>query len=74
VKEIAAGIQNGADSLILLRKSTQEKIIAALNYLPEDTDLLQAVFEWAKAKKSLDEKLHFGVLSGFIMCRFIEVF
>jgi len=57
VKEIAAGIRNGAGSLISLRKSTQEKIIAALNYLPEDTDLLQAVFEWAEAKKSLDEKV-----------------
>jgi len=57
VKEIDAGIQNGAGSLISLRQSTQEKIIAALNYLPEDTDLLQAVFEWAEAKKSLDEKV-----------------
>ena len=57
VKEIAAGIRNGAGSLISLRQSTQEKIIAALNYLPEDTDLLQAVFEWAEAKKSLDEKV-----------------
>jgi len=57
VKEIAAGIRNGAGSLISLRKSTQEKIIAALNFLPEGTDLLQAVFEWVEAKKSLDEKV-----------------
>jgi len=57
VKEIAAGIQNGFDSLVFLPKSTKEKIIASFNYLPEGTDLLQVVLEWAEAKKSLDKKV-----------------
>ncbi len=65
VKEIAVGIQNGFDSLILMPKSTKEKIIASFNYLPEGTDLLQVVLEWAEAKKCLDKKVSLNEAAKF---------
>ena len=65
IKEIAAGIQNGFDSLVFLPKSTKEKIIASFNYLPEGTDLLQVVLEWAEAKKCLDKKVSLNEAAKF---------